>query len=660
MSAKMIAEEGSLAGLVVSLDQGKQWVLGRGQDATVLIADPLAGDRHVRLSLMEEGMQVEPLDKNSVQINDEEILQPRLLKHGDVLKIGDNRFRFYREIGDSATSDLATETPPPPAETIVTHPPEPLIEKSEEASQELTPNLGITEKMNSTDTINTNVDTLITPFKEDKIAALHDELTEELSSGDLLSHIDFGLDDTGPFLLKVIRGPNNGAEFPMEPGHSYVLGTDPQVCDVVFHDMSISRQHARITINPDLTIEIEDLGSRNGTSVDETKITAKTPLGEHIIVMLGTTSFIVFNRDSERSTIITPFLPSIVRSLQDKTDEQKSEEEARVAAEQAAKIAALQAKIAEKPAEEASEPKMSTFKKYLLAGLTSGLLLFFALGTSTLFQTKTFVEPVHNTSQDIENALKLYPNLQYSYNKDSKRLFLIGHVLNAAERSQLMYALESLPFVRTVDDANLIIDEYVLKETNQILNKNPAWTGISMRSTAPGRFVISGYLKKRSDADQLKDLLTQNFSYLDRLDNRVVVEESEVDSMRQLVSYAGLYNVTLQMVNGEVILEGSIAPENGDLLKDVIEKIKKQQSVRLVKNLVNINVAVPQQAFIDVTANYPVTGSASVSGKNVSVFIRGRILSRGDRLDDMVITEIQRNAILLEKDGVQYRIEYNK
>ncbi len=92
---------------------------------------------------------------------------------------------------------------------------------------------------------------------------------------DALAEIDFELVDTGRWLLKVISGPNSGAEFSMQASNTYVLGTDPNTCDIVFHDTSISRQHARIAVNGDDALTIEDLQSRNGTLIDGEHLKAK-------------------------------------------------------------------------------------------------------------------------------------------------------------------------------------------------------------------------------------------------------------------------------------------------------------------------------------------------------------------------------------------------
>ena len=112
--------------------------------------------------------------------------------------------------------------------------------------------------------------------EEDDI--LHDTVLEEGEGGGTLAEINFGIVETGRWLLKVIGGPNNGAEFYMQSGHSYILGTDPHTCDIVFHDTSVSRQHAKITVTPEETLLIEDLKSRNGILINGAAIEEKRRL----------------------------------------------------------------------------------------------------------------------------------------------------------------------------------------------------------------------------------------------------------------------------------------------------------------------------------------------------------------------------------------------
>ena len=64
-------------------------------------------------------------------------------------------------------------------------------------------------------------------------------------------------------------------------------------------------------------------------------------------------------------------------------------------------------------------------------------------------------------------------------------MILIGHVLTVTDRNLLLYNLQGLKFIKNIDDSGLIIDEYVWKNINQILNKNQIGKGSA--STAPAR-----------------------------------------------------------------------------------------------------------------------------------------------------------------------------
>ena len=65
-------------------------------------------------------------------------------------------------------------------------------------------------------------------------------------------------------VLRVLRGPDEGAEFPLRYGDS-VLGRDAGV-DVRLHDPLVSGRHARVTIGN--VVELVDLNSANGLLVD--------------------------------------------------------------------------------------------------------------------------------------------------------------------------------------------------------------------------------------------------------------------------------------------------------------------------------------------------------------------------------------------------------
>jgi pSer/pThr/pTyr-binding forkhead associated (FHA) protein len=110
-------------------------------------------------------------------------------------------------------------------------------------------------------------------------------------------------------MMKVISGPNAGAEFSLERGGSYILGKDPSLSDLVFHDLSVSRQHARISVDEEEHVFIEDLGSRNGLLVNGEIKTEKTEVHSQDLIAIGTTSLLIIDKEQTNETIISP--PSI-------------------------------------------------------------------------------------------------------------------------------------------------------------------------------------------------------------------------------------------------------------------------------------------------------------------------------------------------------------
>lgn len=665
MAAKLVAEEGILKGLVLSLEDGDQWVIGRDPDACqLLVEDPSASRKHLICRTTPKGILVENLSEtNPVQVNEIEVKEPRLLHNGDAVKIGDGTFRFYaeaaaklydveddekerRSLGQSQPTDV-NATPSTPeeqvnntAEEIQDNPQEkrgPLMDPSKDIENKDIPDAP-SKKGNFL-----HETSLMDDLHDDD--ERHDSIFDEDSSNKHeIAEINFGLLETGRWLLKVISGPNNGAEFSMQAGNSYIIGTDPNACDIVFHDTSVSRQHTRITVNPDETMVIEDLKSRNGTLVDGEQLQGKRTLAANSHVNVGTTSFVVFDREGEMQTIISPLMPAIVKVLQ--TEEPKPEQaQAAPAAEQAAI-----------PAINVPEKHQNNLGAFILIGILTGLFVLVGLGTMTLFKS----EPVALTetvdpSKAIGTALAPFTSVKYSFNPTTGQLLLVGHVLTQADKTQLLYSLQGL--YKSLDDSGVIIDEYVWREINQVLEKNPGWKGINVMSTTPGHFVVSGYMQTRTQADRLAEYLSANFPYPDLLENRTVVEQDVQASINALLQSTGLKTITAKLDNGEVILTGGVPPEKIGDVAAVVAEIKEIRGVRTVRNATSGQVA--DSSMVNISDKYDVTGISNQGGK-LSVVINGRILMKGDVLDGMSITLIQPNVIYLEKDATKYKIDINR
>ncbi|MFV0339113.1 MAG: type III secretion system inner membrane ring subunit SctD, partial [Parachlamydiaceae bacterium] len=485
MNAKLIAEEGMLKGLVLPLEGGDEWVIGRDPESCqLLLEDPSASRKHLLCRKTDQGITLENLSStNPVEVNDEVLNGEKLLHEGDMIRIGSGMYRFLLEpTGDN-----------------------PLREEQAQA---------VLQKL---------------PDDEDNDDSIL-ELTPEEQEKETGAEVHFEVLEQGRWLLKVIGGPNNGAEFSMQPGSTYIIGTDPASCDIVFHDTSVSRQHARLSIKEDDSIFIEDLKSRNGTLLDGEVIADKMQVNPNTIITMGTTSFVIYDRDGSMHTIISPLLPSIVKVLQkqssDKEDDANTDE---IAANEPIPV---------------HVPEKSTAHLLFIA-IVTGLFVVVALGTATLFKSQPVIV---KEEIDPDKALgevftsNAYPSLKYSFNKATGRLVIFGHLLTSQDKTQLIYALQALPMIKSIDDTGIIIDEYVWIEMNQVLNKNPNWKAITLQTPSPGQFVLTGNLATRKQAEQLYEYITTNFPYLDRLSKQVVVEEDVLHDVKSALERAGIYN----------------------------------------------------------------------------------------------------------------------
>lgn len=578
MAGYLIAEEGPLVGMMIGFEEGSEWILGRDPDeSSVILEDPMVSRKHVICRLTPEGYILENLSSvNPVTQNGKVIVEPVLLREGDIIQIGSTFFRFT-EIAPAAFQN--------------TQPPHHL------APAEIP----------------------------------HDELSS-------LSNVSFQPSQGGRWLLKVISGPNAGAEFNLHKSSTYILGKDPNLCDVVFQDLSVSRQHARITVDEDEHVFIEDLGSRNGSLVNGEPIIERREITSQDLVALGTTTFLLIDQEQIHETIFSPPTGAFAKP------EATGIEEAEPAA---AAIA-----LPKRDWRDMIIPR----KHLILAGFFALFVFAIIFGMFSLFESEPIsVHPKHE-KELIQDALSGYSDIQFSFNEANGKLFLVGHVLTNVDKQELLYLIKGMPFVQSIDD-NVVVDEYVWQNMNALLMTNSDWQGISIHSPEPGKFVMRGYLQTLEQAQTLADYININFPYLDRLDNQVVVESVLNTQIQGMLIEHGFGAVTYQLSNGELVLSGRIDSHHSEEFQKIVHQFKALPGIRVVKNFVILTTV--DTSRIDLSQQYQVSGVSKGDDRILYVVVNGRVLSIGDSLDGMLITDLQPKEILLEKDGLKFKINYN-
>jgi type III secretion system YscD/HrpQ family protein len=640
MPAHLIAQEGPLAGLVLNFEEGTEWIIGRDPDvADLIVEDSTVSRKHVRVIKTAQGLFLQNLSRvNPALVNGEETEDRVLLQDGDRVQIGSQSFVFSesdeKERPAKKTPKKRTpkkpstgyddifgelEEPPPPPRTEA-------IEEERPFEREYAPPEEEEEPEE------------VAAAKEENV---YDTIFEDLEEP---SEIPFHLLQAPALLLKVISGPNAGAEIGIEKGKSYVLGKDSNSCDIVFQDLSVSRNHARLTVSEDGLMELEDLGSKNGTSVNGVLINEKTVVTSQDLIALGTTVFLIIDREAPQETIYSPMLPSY-----------ESQKMARASAASAAM------ESAEVPLEEmgAQTPHWKQiplpWKHLIIAGSFAAIFLIVFLSFFSLFKSERMEIVRKEPVSEIQEAVGKFKDIEFSFNPGSGKLFITGHVITPVEYQELMYRINQIPFIQNTDNT-VVIDELVWKMTNDVLSDTPAFRAVSVHSPKAGKFVASGYVTTAADLELLHEYLTVNFPYLDRLENNVAVEEILNVEIQNALRKDKFGSVSFQLTGGDLILTGGYSSKMKSEYQETVKKLNKLTGIARVKDL-----AVPTEVDslgIDITQSYKIGGSATSEGHGYSVVLNGKIYTAGDTVDGMAITAIKQKTILLEKDGLNYRIDY--
>ena len=628
MFAEFIAEDGVLKGLILSLERGEEWIIGRDPDlSTIVIEDPKAARQHMRVRKIAAGYLIENLsDSTPVLVNGVAISEPTLLREGDLITLGGSLFRFYPK-GAPGTYTFQIEDSEDEEESAKEE------EEKEEELEESPPPEEQPEKLPEEEFVEESLEQEESPEEE-----FFDE------SG--LPELQIDLTQTTRFIIKVIAGPNTGAEFALDYDKSYLIGTDTATCDIVFNDLSVSREHARLSVSREGNVGIQDLGSRNGVVVDKDRISGSKILTANAVVALGTSAFLLIDREAPSETIAAPIF-----EVPSEEEEEVVPEEELAGKEELVKVRALPKRVL-------------PGGTLVLALIIGGLAVLFGIGLVSLFQTKEIEFVSKDYLPEIEGVIKKYPAVQFNFNPSNGKLFLLGHVKTGVEHNELLYQLRSLGFIQGIED-NIVNDEAVWQEMNILLSQHPDFKGVSMHAPKPGEFVISGYLQTEKQASDLVDYLNINFNYLSHLQNKVIVEQSAVYEVNSRLFQQGYGAVTPTLTNGDLQLTGYVNSHQVYAFEKMVEELKKIPGIRNVRNYV---VAVtPEQGVIDLNKKYldrplryKVTGSSRHGDVNINVVINGRILTRGDCIDGYTITGIQPHIIFLEKDGLKYKIEYNR
>ncbi len=610
MAAYLTIQNGTQKGKSFSLERQEKWVLGaQAEKCDILLEDPSLSDQE--LCIEKKGNLY--VVSSSCFINKKPSEPFQELKEGDILELGKIEIRFSYKAPKKASSEFDTIFDEYEEE------PDILSQDLQEPSEE--PEKPPLQEESSKEV-----------FQKEYGRTAYDTIFED---SDDPENLPFNLMDSSSLLLKVISGPNAGAEISIQKNRSYILGKDPHSCDIVFQDLSVSTNHAKLSVSEKGIIEIEDLGSKNGTLIDSHPFEGKKEITPENLIQMGTTTFLVIDREMGSETIYSPF------GYKGKKEEEFEEVEEK-----------------EEKKETFSWKELIIPKSHLTIAAASAVILFTVfLSFFSLLKSEPIAVSEKRAKENIEKALEKFESVQFSFNPSSGKLFLVGHVLTPVDHQELLHNIEQVSSVEGIED-NLIIDEYVWKNTNDIFSEKEAFKGVFLHSAKAGEFILSGFVKTEEDKEVLQEYINIHFSQLDHLENQVVVESVLSQEIRSLFLQKGFGAISFQLIEGDLIVQGRFNGEKKREFSSLLSHLQKIPGITRVKNIAISSDA--ESVAIDLSDKYQVTGFAKKDQQDFNVMINGRVLSVGESIDGMVLKRILPNMVLFEKEGISYRIDYTR
>jgi pSer/pThr/pTyr-binding forkhead associated (FHA) protein len=241
---------GNTGGRVVSLTDGREYVItgpslvfGRDAECDVVVSGKDVSRRHAEIVQTPTGYQLVDSSTNGTFVNDERVHGQRILQRVDVIRMGDEQFRFY--------ADVLAEPPSAPAGAAER------LKRTVHGVQTVPRPSGPSDPPSASG------------------APQHTDLSRPPEPSDPLRPL-------ASFLVR--RGGLKGHRLQVRAPVVNIGRADYN--DLVLPDPSVSTAHAKVQRREGVWILL-DLDSTNGTSVDGDPVKGETPIAPGAIVRFG-------------------------------------------------------------------------------------------------------------------------------------------------------------------------------------------------------------------------------------------------------------------------------------------------------------------------------------------------------------------------------------
>jgi type III secretion system YscD/HrpQ family protein len=355
------------------------------------------------------------------------------------------------------------------------------------------------------------------------------------------------------FILKVLTGPNQGAELELSAG-AYVIGSADE-CDVNFSDALVAPRHLSVELSED-SIVAKRLDGKvfvDGKPMVDTRQTIKF----FQFVTAGSTYFLFGPAGREWPQGVPGPLPPL---------EPETETQPKSAAPEPAKSL-------EKPKDEASP----TDRAKKVALLTFLLFSVLAVSSFLLMSLDRRDPPPPATAESILPGVKAMVQKQpyaeaVTVGIRNSRVFVSGFVPTNAEARQLR-SLVTRPDGLVACD--VVSDEEILAAVGEILDSFRS--GLRAKMDSAGGVEISGFAGDTDTWNQLRTILESDLPGYPRLKFSVVSGNQVISEGEAILRQSGLTSlIHLEATSAGLTASGSVPPMEAEVWAQAKDKIRSE------------------------------------------------------------------------------------
>ena len=312
-------------GRLVCLTDGREYQvigaalsLGRDAKADVVITGGQISRRHAEIVATPRGYMLVDYSANGTWVNGERVQNQRLLARADIIRMGEEEFRFYADLAPAAppppqAAALAAPPPaaPPPQAAAPAVPPPPATTLPRPAPLPIPPGPPAAPR-SAAQLANTG-------FVESPIAPAPQVPVRQAPPAPALPPVaaapapaparTAGATSLAKFVVR--SGPQKGERLLVKVPIVNIGRADYN--DLVLRDESVSSQHAKLTRREGIWILV-DLGSTNGTMVDGERIAEDTPLAPGCFVRFGDVQ-LVFEPTDDAAGVHAPKATRAIQAI---------------------------------------------------------------------------------------------------------------------------------------------------------------------------------------------------------------------------------------------------------------------------------------------------------------------------------------------------------